>query len=100
MGAAASAGGVHPSPDCYYCHVCQQSFEFSPGMQSDGRESEAPDICAACGADAIEMVRKGGGTDALMPAADTLHQLVLASGGQVSGHELLMNMLAFCEWLA
>lgn len=98
MGAAASAGGAgRPSPDCYYCHVCQQSFEFNPGTQSDGRESEAPDICTACGAEAIELVRKGGNTDSLMPATDTLHQFVLASGGQVSGHELLMNMLAFSD---
>ena len=93
MGAGASAEGR--TPDCYYCHLCKQSFEFSPGMQPDGRPSDAPDICTSCGADAIEMVREGTDNGSMMPATDTLHQLVLASGGAVSGHELLMNMLAF-----
>jgi hypothetical protein len=106
MGAAASAGpgGGGPSPDCYFCHVCKCSFEFLPGVQSDGRESEAPDICTQCGAEAIELVRKGraassagGGPAFLLPATDTLHQFVMASGGAVSGHELLMNMLAFSD---
>ena len=109
MGAAASAGmmGGEPgaegeeggaglrSPDCYFCHMCRHSFEFAPGTQSDGRDSEAPDICTACGSDAVEMVRRGGRGGSMMPATDTLHQLVMASDGAISGPELLMNMLAF-----
>lgn len=107
MGAAASAGegaqgagtsdgeGGHRTPDCYFCHMCRHSFEFTPGPQSDGRDSQAPDICTACGSDAVEMVRRGGRGGSMMPATDTLHQLVMASDGAISGPELLMNMLAF-----
>ena len=120
MGAAASAGveaAAGPTPDCYFCHTCRHSFEFMPGPQADGREvraarpgsarpllperagcvpqSEAPDICTACGGDIIEMVRRGGRSGSMMPATDTLHQLVMASDGAISGPELLLNMLAF-----
>lgn len=108
MGAAASAGvggeggegaegaeGGQSTPDCYFCHMCRHSFEFLPGPQSDGRDSQAPDICTACGSDAVEMVRRGGRGGSMMPATDTLHQLVMASDGAISGPELLMNMLAF-----
>ena len=41
------------------------------------------------------MVRRGGRGGSMMPATDTLHQLVMASDGAISGPELLMNMLAF-----
>lgn len=107
MGAAASAGvgavgpegpggeSGHVTPDCYFCHMCRHSFEFLPGPQSDGRDSQAPDICTACGSDAVELVRRGGRGGSMMPATDTLHQLVMASDGAISGPELLMNMLAF-----
>lgn len=104
MGAAASASlhgahgggeGEHLSPDCYFCHMCRHSFEFLPGIQSDGRDSQSPDICTACGSDAVEMVRRGGRGGSMMPATDTLHQLVMATDGAISGPELLMNMLAF-----
>jgi hypothetical protein len=66
-----------------------------PGQQRDGRESDAPDICTSCGGGAIELVRRGGGENApMMPATDTLHQMMLASGGQISGAELLVRTVA------
>ena len=37
MGAAASLG---PGPDTYFCHGCRGSFEFTPGLQPDGFDTQ------------------------------------------------------------